>query len=67
MTSVGQLVPQMTPTSPNMTIKLNGPHIEGTTCSIEDNYDPIVAAISAVYVALGIVYTIFGKNKKKYV
>ncbi|XP_049886346.1 transmembrane protein 198 isoform X2 [Pectinophora gossypiella] len=61
MSSVGQLVPQVTRSPPNMTIQFNGPHIEGSFCtSIDLNYDPIVSVICAMYIAFGIVYTLFG-------
>lgn len=62
MSSVGQLVPQVTRGPPNMTIKFSGPHIEGSFCtSIDYNYDPIISVICAMYIAFGIVYTLFGK------
>lgn len=61
MSSVGQLVPQVTRAPPNMTIKFNGPHIEGSFCtSIDYNYDPVISVICAMYIAFGIVYTLFG-------
>ncbi|XP_047544025.1 transmembrane protein 198 [Vanessa tameamea] len=61
MSSVGQLVPQVTRGPPNMTIKFNGPHIEGSFCSLIDyNYDPIISVICAMYIIFGIVYTLFG-------
>lgn len=61
MSSVGQLVPQVTRGPPNMTIKFNGPHIEGSFCtSIDYNYDPVISVICAMYIAFGIVYTLFG-------
>lgn len=61
MSSVGQLVPQVT-RPPNMSIKINGPHIEGSFCSlINYSYDPIISIICAMYIVFGIVYTLFGK------
>ncbi|KAJ8737621.1 hypothetical protein PYW08_000216 [Mythimna loreyi] len=62
MTSVGQLVPQVTrtPTTANMTIKFNGPHVEGSFCTSINNYDPVTSVLCAMYVAFGIVYTLFG-------
>ncbi|KAJ0183693.1 hypothetical protein K1T71_000116 [Dendrolimus kikuchii] len=61
MSSVGQLVPQVTRSPPNMTYTFNGPHIEGSFCtSIDYNYDPIISVICAMYIAFGIVYTLFG-------
>ncbi|XP_034839292.1 transmembrane protein 198 [Maniola hyperantus] len=61
MSSVGQLVPQVTRGPPNMTIKFNGPHIEGSFCSMIDyNYDPVISVICAMYIIFGIVYTLFG-------
>ncbi|KAI5636964.1 hypothetical protein NE865_10264 [Phthorimaea operculella] len=61
MSSAGQLVPQVTRSPPNMTIKFNGPHIEGSFCSSVDlSYDPIISIICAMYIAFGIVYTLFG-------
>lgn len=63
MSSVGQLVPQVTRSPPNMTIKFNGPRIEGSFCtSIDYNYDPIISILCAMYIAFGIVYTLFGKS-----
>lgn len=62
MSSVGQLVPQVTRGPPNMTVKYNGPHIEGSFCTLIDyNYDPIISVICAMYIVFGIVYTLFGK------
>ncbi|KAI8430647.1 hypothetical protein MSG28_000848 [Choristoneura fumiferana] len=59
--SAGQLVPPSTRAPPNMSIKFNGPHIEGSFCtSIDYNYDPIISVICAMYIAFGIVYTFFG-------
>lgn len=68
MSSVGQLVPQVTRRPPNMTIKFNGPHIEGSFCtSIDLNYDPIIGTICAMYIVFGIVYTLFGKSMSIYI
>lgn len=61
MTSVGQLVPRATLAPPNMTIQYSGPHIEGTLCSFNYDYDPIIAVICSMYIVFGIVYTLFGK------
>lgn len=62
MSSVGQLVPQVTRGPPNLTIKFSGPHIEGSFCSMIDyNYDPIISVVCAMYIIFGIVYTLFGK------
>lgn len=48
-----------------MTLKFNGPHIEGSFCtSIDLNYDPIISIICAMYIAFGIVYTLFGKFRE---
>lgn len=45
-----------------MTIKFKGPHIEGSFCtSIDYNYDPIISVLCAMYIAFGIVYTLFGE------
>lgn len=61
MSSVGQLVPQITSSLPNTTLIFNGPHIEGTFCSSVDyNYDPIAAIICSIYIIFGITYTLFG-------
>ncbi|XP_059059699.1 transmembrane protein 198 [Achroia grisella] len=61
MTSVGQLVPQVTRGPPNMTTPFNGPHIEGSFCtSIDYDYDPIISVICAMYMVFGTVYTLFG-------
>ncbi|VVD00925.1 unnamed protein product [Leptidea sinapis] len=58
---VGQLVPPVTRGPPNMTYTFNGPHIEGSTCStFNSKYDPVICIISAMYIAFGIVYTLFG-------
>lgn len=63
MSSVGQLVPQVTRSPPNMSvIKFNGPHVEGSFCTtIDYNYDPVISVLCAMYIAFGIVYTLFGK------
>ncbi|OWR41993.1 transmembrane protein 198 [Danaus plexippus] len=61
MSSVGQLVPQVTRSPNNSTVRFNGPHIEGSFCSlINYNYDPAISVICAMYIVFGIVYTLFG-------
>ncbi|XP_013184955.1 transmembrane protein 198 [Amyelois transitella] len=61
MSSTGQLVPHVTRGPPNTTINFNGPRIEGSFCtSIDLNYDPVISVLCAMYVAFGIVYTLFG-------
>ncbi|XP_068627468.1 transmembrane protein 198 [Battus philenor] len=61
MSLVGQLVPQVTKSPPNMTVHYSGPHIEGSFCtSIDYNYDPVISVICAMYIIFGIVYTLFG-------
>ena len=62
MSSVGQLVPPAT-RPPNMSVKVHGPRIEGSFCSLIDyNYDPIISVICAMYIVFGIVYTLFGNH-----
>lgn len=61
MSSAGQLVPPATRSPPNMTTKYRGPRIDGSHCNFIDyNYDPIISVICAMYIAFGIVYTLFG-------
>lgn len=61
MSSAG-LVPPVTRRAPNASVVFAPTRVMGTFCSSVDyNYDPVAALICAMYIAFGVVYTLFGE------